>query len=90
VPCLGHRVGAVGGLTHDLKAWLGGENRGEALAHHSLIVDDQAARVTTLGWAHAVSPSGSTADTENPPVGVGPADSDPPSSSTRSRIPVRP
>ena len=91
VPGLGHRVGAVGGLAHDLQARLGGEHRGETLAHHRLVVRDQAARVPRpRAVLHVVSPSGSTADTTKPPAGVGPADSDPPSKATRSRIPVRP
>ena len=72
------------------EARLGGEHRGETLAHHRLIVRDEAAGAGGTGRAHRVSPSGSTADTMNPPAGVGPADSEPPSRATRSRIPVRP
>ena len=40
-----HRVGAVGGLADDLQTRLGGEHRGEPLAHHRLVVRDQAARI---------------------------------------------
>src|SRR5208282_2679045 len=94
VPGLADRVGAVSSLAHHQQAWLRGEYRGEAFAHHRLVVDDQAARGhAAAGRApgrHAAWPSGSTADTTKPPSGAGPADSEPPSSATRSRIPVSP
>jgi cytochrome P450 len=84
---LAHRVGAVDGLPGDDDAGFGGEHGGEPLPHHGLIVGDQAAD----GPAHAIDPlSGRTANTTNPPSGAGPADSEPPSSSARSRIPARP
>jgi hypothetical protein len=86
---LADRVGAVGGLAHDQQAWLGVEDRGEALPDHCLVVGDQAPRDPAAG-RHAVSPSGRTAQTTKPPSGCGPADSEPPSSATRSRIPVSP
>ena len=92
--CLADRVGAVGGLAHYQQPWLGGEYRGEALPHHRLVVGDQASCGHTAACRvvgrHAVSPSGSTADTTKPPLGAGPADSEPPSRVTRSRIPVSP
>ena len=50
-------------------------------------------RRSGTGWpapVTAVPPSGSTAETTKPPPGAGPADSEPPSSATRSRIPVSP
>src|ERR1700733_11848376 len=97
MPHLTDRGGPIGCQTHHLQTGLGSEHRGEALAHHRLVVSDQAAGGPRTGRAHAVSPSdspaspsGRTADTTKPPAGVGPADSVPPSSATRSRIPVRP
>ena len=94
VPRLADRVGAVSGLAYHQQARLGGEHRGEALAHHRLVVGDQAPRghaaAGRAAGGHAVSPSGSTAETTKPPSGAGPADSEPPSSATRSRIPVSP
>jgi hypothetical protein len=86
-------VGAVGGLADHEQAGLGVEDRGEALSDHRLVVGDQApcgdvARRAAGG--HDVSPSGSTADTTKPPPGAGPAVSEPPSSATRSCIPVSP
>ena len=89
VPRLADRVGAVRGLAHHHQARLGGEDRGEALPHHRLVIGDQASRSRTAG-RHAVTPSGSTADTTKPPPADGPAESEPPSSATRSRIPVSP
>src|SRR5262249_38622171 len=93
VPCLVDRVAAVSGLAHHHQAWLGGEYRGETLSHHRLVVGDQAPRghvACRVASCHVVSPSGSTAETTKPPSGAGPADSEPPSSATRSRIPVSP
>ena len=94
VPRLADRVRAVGGLAHHLQARLGGEHRGEALPHHRLVVGDQAPRGPAAARravrGHGVSPSGSTAETTKPPSGAGPADSEPPSRATRSRIPVSP
>jgi len=90
---LADRVGAVGGLAHDQQPWLGVEHRGEALPHHGLVVGDQApgdpAAFLAIG-CHAVPPRGRTAETTKPPSGAGPADSEPPSKATRSRIPVSP
>ena len=68
------RFGSIGGLAHNLQVWLGREYRSETLAHHRLIVDNQAAR------GHAVLPSGSTAATTNPPSSAGPAVKEPPRS----------
>ena len=94
VPRQADRVRAVGGLAHHQQAGLGGEHRGEALPHHRLVVDDQApgdpAAALRAGRGHGVSPTGSTAETTKPPSGAGPADSEPPSRATRSRIPVSP
>ncbi len=82
------RLGAVRGLADHEQAGLGGEHGGEALPDHGLVVGDQAAG--RPGAGHGVSPTGSTAQTTKPPPGAGPADSEPPSSATRSRIPVSP
>ena len=93
MPRQADRVRAVGGLAHDLQAGLGGEHRGEALPHHRLVVGDQAPRGPAARRAvrgHGVSPTGSTAETTKPPSGDRPADSEPPSRATRSRIPVSP
>jgi len=90
---LADRVGAVGGLAHYLQARLGGKDRGEALPHHRLVVGDQAPYGHIACRAvgrHAVPLNGSTAETTKPPSGAGPADSEPPSSATRSRIPASP
>jgi hypothetical protein len=40
VPRLADCVGAVSGLAYHLQARLGGEDRGEALSHHRLVVGD--------------------------------------------------
>ena len=89
-PRLPDGVGAVHGLPGHGHPRLGGQHRGEPLPHHGLVVDDQAAD-GDLVLRHAARPAtGSTADTKNPPPGAGPADSEPPSSSTRSRMPVSP
>src|SRR6266704_2810388 len=85
---------AISGRASHHQAWLGGEYRGEALSHHRLVVGDQAPRGCAAAFRaarrHAVSRSGRTADTTKPPPGAGPADKEPPSSATRSRIPVSP
>jgi hypothetical protein len=92
--CLANRGGTVSGLSHDQQAWLGVEDRGEALPHHCLVVGDQAPRRRVAACrsvgCHAALPRGRTAETTKPPSGDGPADSEPPSSATRSRIPASP
>ena len=82
------RVGAVGGLADDHQIGLGGEQRAEALAHHRLVVGDQARDRSTV--ARRRRASGSTAETAKPPTALGPAEIEPPSSATRSRIPAMP
>jgi hypothetical protein len=92
------RVGAVNSLADDAHVRLRVEDGGEPLAHHRLVVSDQASggggpvggSVAGAAGHDAPSPSGSVAQTTKPPSGTGPADIEPPSSATRSRIPVRP
>ena len=80
-------------LIADDQGRLGGEDGSETLPDHRLVVGDQApggAAARRAAAGHDVSPSGRTADTTKPPSGAGPADSQPPSSATRSCIPVSP
>ena len=98
------RLLAVGRGGHELDAVEQPEQRADALAHEALVVGEQDADRPVLtvgrGVARAHRRSISTADLASTDVGsrsstrkpsrVGSASSSPPSSSARSRIPVRP
>ena len=77
------RLESVRRLAHDIDVRLCGENRLESGAHHGLVVNHDDAN-------HGRAPSGIRARRRNPPSGPGPASTAPPSSRTRSRIPVNP
>ena len=78
----GDGLSAVGGLAHDLDAGLGVEDHPQAGADDLLVVgDDHADHAPFLG---------SVAVTSQPPPGLGPASSVPPSRAARSVMPATP
>src|SRR5690606_15669565 len=80
-----HRLGAVGRLAHDSDVGLRGQDRTEPGTDHRLVVGDED------GDRHeGTSRRGITAWMANPPAEVGPTVSVPPTSSTRSRMPLSP
>ena len=82
------RLGAVCGLADHGQIGLRGEQRAEALAHHRLVVGDQAG--DRAAGHDAASVSGSTAETAKPPTVFGSAEIEPPRIATRSRMPAMP
>src|SRR5262249_22830295 len=78
------RLVAVRRLTDELDVGPFVENHLEAAPHERLVVDDEDAD------AHGSLPSGNVAATLKPPLSAGPAESEPPKTATRSRMPISP
>src|SRR4029453_14420422 len=84
-PADAHGLFSVGGGSGDRQVRLGGEGRGESLAHDLLVVGDDYAD------AHVgCSLVGRSARTAKPPPVAGPARGGPPPPSARSRMPTMP
>src|SRR5262249_45020263 len=81
--CLCQCLAAVARLAGDAQIWLGFQQHPQALPDQVLVVGDQDAD-------HDGSPTGSRAQTVNPPPGRGPARRSPPNTATRSRMPASP
>jgi len=88
-PGTGQRLTAVVGLADHPHVGLGVDDHGEPGTDQLLVVDQEHTDHRGLPGAPA-DRTGSRASTAKPPPGRGPAEVDPPSTATRSRIPSSP